>query len=26
VIRIAEKEIRYYSVDDTTIQRVEFTP
>jgi len=26
VIRVAEQEVRYYSDDDTTIQRVEFTP
>ena len=26
VIRVAEKEVRYYSIDDATIQRVEFTP
>jgi len=26
VIRIAEQEVRYYSVDDMTIQKIEFAP
>ena len=26
VIRVAEQEVRYYSVDDMTIQKIEFAP